>query len=226
MRLTPTDVSLFVRLEQCERFLRFRLAERAGQDFMKEYDVIPQRITPLLSLSGSTFEDDIEADLGKRFPTLNYAVKYAKDHNRPDNNKEVIEEARNLASGKTILLFQPRFEVELLGWRLRGDVDLIKLERSEDGTLDILIGDMKSTVEVKVEHRLQVAFYRLMLEQLLKDGGIPHATVKTGILLRPGVDLTPEEEESSASMALSSKSSPILTPTSSRQKTSSWGRIP
>jgi hypothetical protein len=195
MRLTPTDVSLFVRLEQCERFLRFRLAERAGQDFMKEYDVIPQRITPLLSLSGSTFEDDIEADLGKRFPTLNYAVKYAKDHNRPDNNKEVIEEARNLASGKTILLFQPRFEVELLGWRLRGDVDLIKLERSEDGTLDILIGDMKSTVEVKVEHRLQVAFYRLMLEQLLKDGGIPHATVKTGILLRPGVDLTPEEEE-------------------------------
>ena len=28
MRLTPTDVSQFVRLEQCERFLRFRLAEK------------------------------------------------------------------------------------------------------------------------------------------------------------------------------------------------------
>lgn len=36
MRLTPTDVSMFVCLKQCERFLRFRLAERAGQDFMKE----------------------------------------------------------------------------------------------------------------------------------------------------------------------------------------------
>jgi hypothetical protein len=33
LRLTPTDVSQFVRLEQCERFLRFRLAERAGQKF-------------------------------------------------------------------------------------------------------------------------------------------------------------------------------------------------
>src|SRR6476619_3225314 len=83
LRLTPTDVSQFVRLEQCERFLRFRLAERAGQKFMEEYDVTPQRITPLLSLSGHTFEEGIEADLGKRFRTVQYAVKYAMDHNRP-----------------------------------------------------------------------------------------------------------------------------------------------
>jgi hypothetical protein len=55
-------VSQFVRLEQCERYLRFRLAERAGQKFMEEYNVIPQRIPPLLSLSGSTFEGEIEAD--------------------------------------------------------------------------------------------------------------------------------------------------------------------
>src|SRR5450631_1885796 len=88
MRLTPTDVTQFVRLEQCERYLRFRLAERAGQDFMKEYDVIPQRITPLLSLSGHIFEEGIEADLAKRLVTVNYALKYAKDHNRPDNNNE------------------------------------------------------------------------------------------------------------------------------------------
>jgi hypothetical protein len=47
---------MFVRFEQCERFLRFRLAERAGQKFMEEYDVAPQRITPLLSLSGHEFE--------------------------------------------------------------------------------------------------------------------------------------------------------------------------
>src|SRR5207248_11628552 len=51
LRLTPTDVSQFVWLEQCERYLRFRLGGRAGQKFMEEYDVIPQRITPLLSLS-------------------------------------------------------------------------------------------------------------------------------------------------------------------------------
>src|ERR1700693_5091674 len=110
MRLTPTDVTQFVRLEQCERYLRFRLAERAGQDFMEDYDVIPQRITPLLSLSGHTFEEGIESDLAKQLPTNNYAIKPGKSHNRAENNKEVVEEARKLLSGQSVLLFQPRLE--------------------------------------------------------------------------------------------------------------------
>src|SRR5947209_13806678 len=106
MRLTPTDVTQFVRLEQCERYLRFRLAERSGQEFMEEYDVIPQRITPLLSLSGSTFEDGIEEALGKTFRTVHYAAKASQDHKRPPNNQEVVKEARSLKPGDTVLLFQ------------------------------------------------------------------------------------------------------------------------
>jgi predicted RecB family nuclease len=194
MRLTPTDVSQFVRLEQCERYLRFRLAERAGQKFMEEYDVIPQRITPLLSLSGSTFEEGVEADLGKRFPSVQFAAKYSLDHNRPANNAEVVAEANKLKPSQSVLLFQARLDAELHGWRLRGDVDLMRLERTPDNTLHVLIGDMKSTTEAKVEHRLQVAFYRLMLEKLLADNGIAHAPVQTGILFRPTADPTPDEE--------------------------------
>lgn len=195
LRLTPTDVTQFVRLEQCERYLRFRLAERAGQDFMEEYGVVPQRITPLLSLSGHNFEEGVEDALAKKFTATNFAAKYGLAHNRPDNNAEVVEAARTLVAGRSVLLFQPRLEVELAGWRLRGDVDLLRLERAAaDGSLHILIGDMKSTVEVKVEHRLQVAFYRLMLERLLEDGSIPHAPVETGILFRPPVDPTSEEQ--------------------------------
>ena len=57
LRLTPTDVSQFVRLEQCERFLRFRLAERAGQKFMEDYDVAPQRITRRGPLSAELASD-------------------------------------------------------------------------------------------------------------------------------------------------------------------------
>src|SRR5262249_3690199 len=112
MRLTPTDVTQFVRFEQCERFLRFRLAERADQKFMKAYDVNPQRITPLLSLSGHEFEEGIEKVLGTHFRTVNYAEKSAA-HDRPDNNHEVVTEARNLKPGKTVLLFQPRLKTEL-----------------------------------------------------------------------------------------------------------------
>jgi hypothetical protein len=65
-RISPTDVSQFVRLEQCERYLRFRLAERAGQHFIKAYDVTPQRITPLLTLSGRQLEHPVEAAIGNR----------------------------------------------------------------------------------------------------------------------------------------------------------------
>jgi hypothetical protein len=195
LRLTPTDVSQFVRLEQCERFLRFRLAERAGQKFMEEYDVNPQRITPLLSLSGQSFEDAVEGDLKQRFRAEHYAARHGHAHDRPANNAEVVAEAQKLAPGQSVLLFQARLEAELHGWRLRGDVDLLLLERPTDGPLHVLIGDMKSTTEAKVEHRLQVAFYRLMLEKLLADSGIAHAPVQTGILFRPPTDPTPEEEE-------------------------------
>jgi hypothetical protein len=193
LRLTPTDVSQFVRLEQCERFLRFRLAERAGQEFMEEYDVNPQRITPLLSLSGHEFEDGIEETLGKKYTTVNYAKKSAA-HDRPDNNQEVVSEARNLKAGKSVLLFQPRLKTKLHGWALRGDLDLVRLERKKDGALHVLIGDMKSTVQVKVEHRLQIAFYRLMLEDIFTAESIAFEPVKMGVLFRLPADPTPEEE--------------------------------
>lgn len=151
MRLTPTDVSQFVRLDQCERFLRFRLAERAGQDFMKECDVNTQRITPLLSLSGHDFEEGVEAELAKHFKTINYSAK-APARDRPTNKQEVVEEAKRLAPGQIILLFQPRLEVELNGWLIRGDLDLVRLEQV-GGTLNVLIADMKSTTRAKVERR-------------------------------------------------------------------------
>ena len=54
---------------------------------------------------------------------------------------------------------------------------------------------MKSTVEVKVEHRLQVAFYRLMLERLLQGRRHRPQPVQTGILFRPPADPTPEDED-------------------------------
>src|SRR4051812_30611957 len=93
LRLTPTDVTRFVRLEQCERFLRFRLAERANQKFMDQYGVGVQRLAPLLSLSGSTFEQDVEADLAAKGRCVNYVAVHGKSPSRPANNAEVAAEA-------------------------------------------------------------------------------------------------------------------------------------
>ncbi len=197
LRLTPTDVSQFVGLEQCERFLRFRLMERAGRDFMEPFGVVPQRMTPLLSLSGHTFESDIEASLAGRSRHVQYAARFAQAHNRPENNEEVLSEARSLKPGESILLFQPRLEAEIDGWRLRGDVDLLRLERTPDGTLHALVADMKSTTEVKVEHRLQVAFYGLMIGRIFRDGDVTHEPLQTAILFRQPAEPTPEEQAES-----------------------------
>src|SRR3954454_21040789 len=147
LRISPTDISQFVRLDQCERYLRFRLAERDGQKFMRAYDVIPQRITPLLTLAGLDFEKRIEQQIRLAFKFVHFAEKTAGEVNRPDNNQEVVEEARRLAPGEDLILFQPRLQVEVGGWLIRGDVDLLRLERYRDGKLHAFIADMKSTTE-------------------------------------------------------------------------------
>jgi hypothetical protein len=195
LRLTPTDVTRFVRLDQCERFLRFRLAERAGQDFMGQYGVSAQRLAPLLSLSGSSFEQDVEAELAKTGRCVNYLTAHGRSHNRPANNAELAAAARALKPGEALTLFQSRLDATLGGWQLRGDVDLVRFARTPEGQLQVLIGDMKSTVEAKVEHRLQVAFYGLMLEQILKDASVPHETIQAAVLFRPPPDPDADEEE-------------------------------
>src|SRR3954451_10803104 len=195
LRISPTDVSQFVRLEQCERYLRFRLAERDGQKFMRAYDVIPQRITPLLTQEGLAFEKAVEQRIRGNYTSVHYAEKVAQEVDRPDNNQEVVEEARRLVPGETIVLFQPRLHVEAEGWLIRGDVDLIRLTRRPDGALDVLIADMKSTAEVKVEHRLQVAFYHLMLDRLFRDRSLACDRIRTGIIFRAPAEASPEQEQ-------------------------------
>ena len=55
--ITPTDVSQFIRLDQCERYLRLRLDERSGGlGFMRDVGIYPQTLPPLLTESGLRFE--------------------------------------------------------------------------------------------------------------------------------------------------------------------------
>src|SRR3954453_3214370 len=73
-KISPTDVSQFIRLEQCRRYLRLRLHERAyGRDFFEQYGVHPQTIPPLLTRSGQSFEDRVEAQVSATYATRNLA---------------------------------------------------------------------------------------------------------------------------------------------------------
>src|ERR671921_793695 len=154
VRISPTDVSQFIRLDQCERYLRLRLHERsAGMRFMYDYGVVPQSIPPLLTQSGARFEEGVERTVAARFPTVNLALSDEIDipASRPTDNERVVALTRELPAGETLVLFQPRLRVSLGPWDVRGDIDILRLSRDPSGTLQILIADVKSSTSAKVE---------------------------------------------------------------------------
>lgn len=189
-RISPTDISQYIRLDQCARYLRLRLHERAhGREFLLRYGVAPQAIPPILTRSGADFEQKIEDQIRDRAGRGGQAIhcnKAAKTDARfavAYHNQVVVELARELPPGGRLFLFQPRLQVVVGAWQIRGDVDILRLERDATGALHVLIADMKSSTSAKVEHRLQVAFYHEMLAALFAGGDLP-ATIGTSILYR------------------------------------------
>ena len=188
LRLSPTDISQFIRLEQCERYLRLRLHARAeGESFLRDSGVTPQSIPPLLTRSGRVFEESVEARLVARFRTDHLARDPGDPARQPDNAR-VLQAARGLLLGEVLVLLQPRLREELEGWALTGDADLLRLERLPDGSLDLMITDLKSSMTAKVEHRLQVAFYHAMLARLCEREGLQEVRIRTAILYRGAPD--------------------------------------
>ncbi|MGH2391239.1 MAG: PD-(D/E)XK nuclease family protein, partial [Chloroflexota bacterium] len=165
------------------------LHERSGHyNFMRDYGTTPQAISPLLTRSGARFEKTIEREVQARFPTLMLGTKAGGGGRRDNDNARVVDRARGLAAGDVLLIFQPRLEVAVAGWQLRGDLDILRLERDAKGALHILIADMKSSSSAKVEHRLQVAFYHEMVAALFDGHVVPYSTITLGILYRGPAD--------------------------------------
>lgn len=183
--IAPTDVSQFIRLEQCERYLRLRLHERsADRAFMRAHGVTPQALPPLLTREGAAFERRVTSAIASRFPSVTFTELRDTPAARPPDNDRVAELARSLEPGGGLILFQPRLEVELEGWLVRGDVDLLRLGRDAAGALRVLVADIKSSASSKIEHRLQVAFYREMVLALFRVVAVPCAGVDVAILYR------------------------------------------
>lgn len=189
LRLSPTDISQFVRLEQCDRFLRLMLYDRRhGRGFMWDNGLVPEEFPPLLTRSGKAWEAVMETAIGERLT----AVKLGRE---PDESGQVLSLLRGLLPGQARVIFQAGLRVALFGWELAGNPDVIRAERRPDGALDLLVADMKSSAEVSVEHRLQVAFYHGMLEELLRQAGLPLGRVRTAILYQGPADGEPEDAD-------------------------------
>ena len=186
--ISPTDIAQFARLEQCQRYLALRLRERReGSGFLFDYGVRAQAIPTLLTRSGDEFEHRVEAAVAAHYDTHHFTRRGA-DALEAHDNAAVVAWASALAPGKVVVLFQPRLFVRRGDWQIRGDVDILRLERDGDGVLHVLIADMKSSTTAKVEHRLQVAFYLDMLNTLFAGAGLTHAPVDIGVIYRGPAD--------------------------------------
>jgi len=191
-------VSQFIRLEQCRRFLRLELHGRnVSQRFLHVYNVAPQEISPLLTRSGANFEERVEAQAEKHFAVRNLARERPAGELKTDN-EILIEAATSLPPNEVSILFQVRLQVQLEDWNMVGDADIVRLARSDTGELSLLIADMKSTTSAKIEHRLQVAFYREMVERLFQNQEIPITGVETGILYRGAPEPRDANDEAEA----------------------------
>lgn len=190
LNISPTDISQYIRLDQCARYLRLRLHERAhGRGFLTSYGVAAQSIPPILTRSGATFENRIEGQVralaGGEAQAIhcNEAASTDPRFAAAYHNGVLLALARDLPPGGLLFLFQARLQVVVGAWQLRGDIDILRLERGATGALHVLIADMKSSTSVKVEHRLQVAFYHEMLGRLFADAGMA-TSFATAILYR------------------------------------------
>lgn len=180
LRVAPTDIASYLRLDQCERFLKLQLHYRnAGSGFLAEADVAPQALSTLLSGIGEDFEEVVLAELRETLPVVDYSLQRSTG----SDNLEIVRVASKLGTGERIALAQPRLSVVLEGWSLTGDIDLLMLERSGNGIRCTLL-DMKSSAASKIEHRIQIAIYRAMLDDLLRSAGIQVAEIAMGILYR------------------------------------------
>ena len=197
-RLTPTDVAQYLRLGECPRYLKLRMHERKhSSGFLREFGVAPQPIPPLLTLTGQEFESHVEAQARGWFRVVNCADNNRANDMEPEgadpSNGLVTGYAASLPAGDTLLLFQPRVEALVGDWTFAGDLDILRLHRDHQDTLHVLIVDMKATRQVKVEHRLQVAFYQQMIGSVFAEAGITHEPIRLGVLYRgaqPGEALT------------------------------------
>lgn len=185
-RVSPTDVTQYVRFEKCERYLYFKLHKDIvdGQPIFAD-GVVPERIPPLLTLMGAIFERRVEAEV-----SMHYRVDNLSKIPKQDGAALLINKIKELAVGSVVFLFQVGLVVEVDGWQMTGAIDILRLRRDRRGRLKVLVVDMKSSGSVKVEYRLQVAFYKKMLQHLFHNAGLDCASITTAILYRGQRDYT------------------------------------
>ncbi len=162
-QLAPTVLSQFIRLDACQRYLHFKLHPHTTEALQQRYAAASRPLSPLLKRAGRRFEEEVIATLDTQHRVLDLAAD---------------EAAATLAAlaevgREPVILTQAVLEGQIGPWRAAGRADLIEVVADKQGRLHALIADVKASREERLEHRVQVAAYALLLEDMCRRAGIP-----------------------------------------------------
>lgn len=170
--LSVTTLAQYIRLENCQRFLRFRIHPDEAHKLARRWRVTEQPLTPLLRESGAEFERAIATHLAERGEPV-----VDMDGKDVDATVEWFYQAEE----PTILL-QPVLEGEIGNYSISGRADIVRLHHDRRGRLYVHIADIKASRMERTEHRLQVATYAQLLRSLAEREGLQVAALTVAVL--------------------------------------------
>ncbi len=192
-RLSATALAQYVRFGNCDRLLYFTLHPEVARALEARWRISQQPLTPLLHAAGEDFERGVVA-------RVQAASETVVDLAHRDVGATVAQ-LRAGANGRRLVLAQAPLSGAIGGWPCGGTADLIWLlptppvepSSFETGpaSLSAIVVDVKASLNERVEHRLQVAFYARLLRHLAGQAGIALHSVSGAVLHREVGDALP-----------------------------------
>jgi len=171
-RLNVTSLSQYVRLRNCDRYLRFRINPSDERNLRQRWGITIQPLTPLLKEEGLSFEQQVtDAIRASGEKVVDLAGKDV------ETTVRWIEGARN-----TTILLQASLEGQAGPYFLNGIADIVRLSRNRRGEFDLYIADVKASRAERMEHRLQIAVYAYLLRDMAQRAGVPVGDVHGAVL--------------------------------------------
>jgi hypothetical protein len=165
----------YIARNRCERYLRLAIFPSEANRLKERYGVGFETLSPLLSAEGQSFEraklDELIAQ-GERVVDLTNK-----------SSSEFFHELQRQQPGRAYY-YQPGLDGYIGGWACGGRADLIEVTSLPDGTFDCLVIDIKASPRETVGYRLQVAFYAVLLSELMREGGLSVSALHGAIAAR------------------------------------------
>ena len=161
--LNVTTLSQYIRLDNCERYIRLRLRRDEERALLDRWQLTIQPLTPLLKESGYAFEHRIAEKIAQRGePVIDLKGE----------DVEATAAALQQVGRSPAILLQPRLQAPLGRYLAVGDADVIRLQKTSRGRLRVMIADIKASRHERTEHRLQVATYAYLLRLIAEEIGL------------------------------------------------------